>query len=116
MVAVPMRDMVLVMRKTTHTSPLERLRRTQAPATADQPKSTSNQSSGRLRNGSVMFTPEKLESRRLLSVAVAFDPISGQLNVFGFGKENEIRVTMVNTNIATNGSRPKAITQRPGPL
>ncbi|CAN5342487.1 hypothetical protein BH09PLA1_BH09PLA1_00570 [soil metagenome] len=45
----------------------------------------------------VMFTPETLESRRLLSVSVNFDPSSGQLEVFGVGKDNNIRVTMVNT-------------------
>jgi len=51
-----------------------------------------------------MFTPEQLENRRLLSVAVKFDPNMGQLNVYGVGKENQIRVTMVNTESTAGGT------------
>src|SRR5688572_3364101 len=59
----------------------------------------------------VMFTPEKLENRRLLSVGVKFDPTSGQLSVFGDGKQEEIRVTMINTEKVVDGPLAKLMSK-----
>jgi Ca2+-binding RTX toxin-like protein len=71
----------------------------------------------------VMFTPEKLEDRRLLSVSVDFNLKTGHLDVVGLGKSSEIRVTMVETEAVTKGTvrapRPTLQTlqtDRPGPL
>ena len=66
-----------------------------------------------------MFTPESLESRRLLSVNVEFDSITGQLEVIGLGKSMDVRVTLVNTELVKpipRSSCPLAHSDRPGPL
>ena len=71
----------------------------------------------------VMFTPEKLESRRLLSVNVDFNSLTGQLDVTGIGKSMDVRVTMLNTEQRNAGMKaklssqlPAGLANRPGPL